>query len=100
MIPTTERYRYFQHTLDASMKPRYRYHYFVTGRGEFPLDMLRYDCAWPLDSEAATRMAGGYGGHPVTQGLRSVHLVSYREPTIDRWASFGWSVGQEELSGS
>lgn len=61
----------------------------VEGSGPFPLDMLRYDCAFPnseMDSNAAERMDGG---------LRTVDLImrsSRDKPTFGRWASFGWTV--------
>ncbi len=61
----------------------------VEGRGEFPIDMLRYDCAFTAtqhDSDIAQ-----YRDH-----LRRVVLVSRRvndsDPTAERWRSFGWTV--------
>ncbi|SRR6266540_284849 len=44
--------------------------YVVVGAGHFPIDMLRYDCAWPADGGALARVdhaAAGRGVEP--QGL-------------------------------
>jgi hypothetical protein len=72
----------------------------VTGRLSFPMDMLRYDSAWPATSDDAailaqmmqdggvlheTDSAGAF--HRVTATL---NLRCYGKPTPDRWASFGW----------
>jgi len=87
------------------MKPRYQsypltarpskvYEYYATGRGSFPFDMLRLDAAWPADSGSAAKIDDW---PPEPKKLRSVRLRSYREPTIARWDSFGWSVGTEKL---
>ncbi len=72
---------------------KFYYEYYVTGRGGFPFDMLRYDACWPADSTAAFKLDDNGGG----RDLRSVKLHSYSEPTLDRWSSFGWSVGLEDL---
>lgn len=41
------------HKLEAKERPSAIYTIYVRGRGEFPLDMLRYDGAWPVRSEDA-----------------------------------------------
>ena len=85
-------YRFTTRKLQATERPTAVYDYIVTGRGEFPIDMLRYDGAWPADGDAAAKL-GGPSGFPQDQAHRSVKLRSYREPTLARWSSFGWSVG-------
>jgi hypothetical protein len=77
-------------------KPKTLYEYWVSGHGYFPLDMLRYDAAWPADSEAAVKMDPGFRDF-AGKSRRSVRLLSYKEPTVARWASFLWSVGTESL---
>ena len=60
----------------------------VEGKGEFPLDMLRYDRCWPaheLDSNLI-------GSVVHAQLKRVVGLVGLKLPTEARWASFGWRV--------
>jgi len=61
----------------------------VTGRGEFPLDMLRYDECWPSTTLDAMSIET-----PANRGKRTVTLESnrYMAPTEGRWLSFGWRV--------
>ena len=84
------------------MKPRFekykvdhkitnQYTYYVTGRGQFPWDMLRYDSAWPATGDDAAKL------HDSGSKIRSIRMLSYKEPTIERWFSFLWSVGTENL---
>jgi hypothetical protein len=59
------------------------------GRGEFPLDMLRYDRAFPASEDQSHRM-----GDP-SRGLRVVIVARYLGETCwteARWSSFGWSI--------
>lgn len=65
-----------------------RYEYVVEGFGDFPLDMLRYDCAWPKEEKDA----GVAQQHE--RGLRRVRLTGTRPPTEARWHSFLWKVRQ------
>lgn len=81
--------RFIARQLRPEQKPRTIYEYYVTGSGDFPTDMLRYDAAYPASTESAIAMTG--------EGKRSVLLQSYREPTIARWSSFLWSLGTEKL---
>ena len=48
--------RYTEHHLKADERPRTRYEYIVTGRGEFPWDMLRYDRCWPMSSSDVAKL--------------------------------------------
>lgn len=91
--------RFTSRRLETIARPRYFYEYFVTGRGEFPVDMLRYDCCWPATgSDAALLDDQPVSIDKPSRENRSVRMHSYREPTIDRWSSFGWSVGTENLN--
>jgi len=80
----------------ARKNPRI-YTYTVTGKGSFPLDMLRYDVASPADAKSAalikasSRRARAFFGYPEIYRY-SVRLVSAYEPTLGRWESFGWEV--------
>lgn len=82
--------------LMARKNPRI-YTYTVTGKGSFPLDMLRYDVASPADAKSAalikasSRRARAFFGYPEIY-CYSVRLVSAYEPTLGRWESFGWEV--------
>ena len=85
--------RWFEFRLDTSERPKTLYEYYVTGRGDFPLDMLRYDGAWPASGEDAARLVL----LDDRRSNRSVKLRSYNAPTLARWMSFGWSVGTQNL---
>ena len=71
----------------------------VVGRGDFPVDMLRYDSAFPADGNAVDAIAFRVERENWRQE-RTVRLGSYRstEPTIGRWNSFGWRVINIEKS--
>ena len=68
----------------------------VLGRGEFPMDMLRYDRCYPKREKDTVTMR--------SDGLREVMLLKtinwgHSEasgpvwvPTVGRWNSFGWAV--------
>ncbi len=81
--------RYYRHPLGEASRPHDMFEYYVSGRGQFPFDMLRYDNAWPATAEDADRLE--------RVELRSIKLYSYQKPTLERWASFLWSVGKENL---
>lgn len=66
----------------------------ATGRGEFPLDMLRYDSCWPRYEVGTCHMN--------VEGYREIQVTTYvkdgrRNPSIQdftpaRWKSFGWNL--------
>lgn len=59
----------------------------------FPMDMLRYDTAWPRNEEDAGRIEDTHRRlHPIT-GMWVIHLQCIGNPTPERWKSFGWTVG-------
>jgi hypothetical protein len=80
----------------------HRTEFWVTGRGSFPFDMLRYDMCHPYGPDDAAEMG------PPTNGMddmsyrrwRSIRMISYAHagPTVDRWRSFGWTCSPEKLS--
>jgi hypothetical protein len=81
------------------MSLKYVVTYKVTGFGEFPWDMLRYDRSSPY-SEAGD----SYRMSRVNGDERTIKLVTYVEspsvvkkgfcPCRQRWDSFGWSVSE------
>ncbi len=81
--------------LASADRPKCIYTYWVTGRGAFPFDMLRYDSAWPADTDSALGLdySPRYGSH----SHRDVKLRSHYPPTTERWSSFGWAVGNRPL---
>ena len=67
--------------------------YEVEGSGEFPFDMLRYDCCFPSREQDSAKLS------PRRDEKRRVRLKAqapsarnWRGPTRARWASFGWTV--------
>lgn len=64
----------------------------VTGRGEIPLDMLRYDRCVVATGADVTAVADGQANRSVVK----IHLVRFSpegsKATAARWASFGWTV--------
>ena len=96
---TTERYT--EDRLTADQKPKKFYSYYVSGHGDFPYDMLRYDSAWPATSSDASKLASPYHAphhDREWRKRRSIKMHSYCEPTVARWSSFSWSVGSEDLT--
>lgn len=64
----------------------------VSGRGEFPFDMLRRDECWPVDTQSASNMALDNSTVTAFRRDRRVQLRSNGPVTIRRWNSFGWKV--------
>ncbi len=59
------------------------------GRGDFPLDMLRYDACWPSTQDDVSII-------DAVREVRRVSVTTYgvtaADPFTDaRWASFGWA---------
>ena len=72
-----------------------RFEYAVEGIGDFPLDMLRHDCAYPADQESVSAITAGFrwaAARKRASELLVVRLVSDRAPTSERWRAFGWTV--------
>jgi hypothetical protein len=95
---TLPKERFTKHVVSSDYRPKNSYTYWVTGRGHFPLDMLRYDACWPVSTTDALKIVTE---RPKTvteaRAARSIEMCSYQEPTVDRWSSFGWSVGKQRL---
>jgi hypothetical protein len=80
------------------------YTFTVTGQGRFPMDMLRYDCAYPAGSGDGIEIAYTLDrsirldndGNVRLPQWHTVQLKSHKEPTPARWASFGWIVDTME----
>ena len=71
-----------------------RFTYTVSGRGEFPLDMLRYDeCGFATQADRSSAL-GELVPSTHVPGRRNIEMVSEsgRHPTVGRWESFGWTV--------
>ena len=67
----------------------------VSGSFRVPLDMLRHDACWPVDTIAATRLENSFDTrNPRGYEVELAHWApnSNWQPTEGRWASFGWYV--------
>lgn len=73
------------------MAKNYRYEFAVSGNNPFPLDMLRYDCCWPRSSADVSKLSQA-ANNRTGSGIIEVTLVGTKEPTVERWRSFGWHV--------
>lgn len=87
--------RWTEHRLNVEARPKTVYEFYATGHGMFPFDMLRYDSCWPASGEDAAKIEWGHTTDH--RGQRSIKMRSYREPTVERWSSFGWAVGVHKL---
>jgi len=74
---------------------RYRFVVTVTGSNPFPVDMLRYDAAFPRTEEDSHKIAVDmYSGgmEPRTVQVLTDQFWKHWTPAVDRWRSFGWRV--------
>lgn len=71
----------------AKRKQGEPFNFVVEGSGEFPFDMLRYDCCYPMTERYDSPQLAGRDRRRVT--LETMHVAA---PTPARWASFGWTV--------
>lgn len=67
----------------------YVFEFTVRGRGEFPIDMLRYDQCCPKSQDDVRTMVDRLTEREVRLRMFS---GSREGPTEERWASFGWPV--------
>lgn len=72
------------------MAKQKRFHYQVSGQRPFPIDMLRYDRAFPAHEEDS---------HLIESTMRyenenklTVSIVGMEKPNEARWRSMGWQV--------
>lgn len=67
----------------------------VVGKGKFPLDMLSFDKAVPLDTASCNSIENSFKKPHRT---RTVQLWTEKRfgPTKARWESFGWRIIQSE----
>jgi len=63
----------------------------VSGRGDFPFDMLRYDACFPVRPEDARDLEGREQRTLLLESRSQTHGAPMA-PTLERWRSFGWVV--------
>ena len=77
----------------------------VTGKGDFPFDMLRYSRAFPIDAESAEAMTFDTESRIARREKRTVilglHAGNYltADNCVRRFESFGWKaeITREEI---
>ncbi len=78
------------------MAINYKHEFTVKGSNTFPVDMLRYDQAFPYNEVDSYEMLR------YERSEREVKLVHYGnkdwEPGKIRWASFNWQVTSHRVS--
>jgi hypothetical protein len=75
-------------------KTHYQHVIYVNGSGGFPMDMLRYDSAVPMNSSETSVMVNYRARRTVRLYMYSLFKIS--TPTVGRWESFGWKVLSKE----
>lgn len=74
-------------------KKQTEWRFIVKGTGRFPIDMLRYDGAFPASSSDAVLIASAVKGGARRGNEFKITLISKSHaPTSARWQSFGWFV--------
>ena len=73
------------------MAKQTEWHFEVMGSGEFPIDMLRYDGAIPSRGIDAQAIMRSFDPGRERQIIRLMSV--FHKPTVARWQSFGWLVG-------
>lgn len=64
----------------------------VRGRGEFPIDMLRYDRATPATEQDSGVIIRSFRNLRIGDSGPHEVRVSAPRMTYARWQSFGWTV--------
>ena len=67
--------------------------------GQFPVDMLRYDSAFPASEQDSGKIIDNIANHERGQTIRVGRFVETKKtmPTIERWASFGARISNIEV---
>lgn len=65
----------------------------VVGSLPFPLDMLRYDKAWPASEQSAERMERTIRCD--NDGPMEIVICTRNKLTVGRWESRGWRVQRQ-----
>lgn len=72
----------------------------VEGAGSFPIDMLRFDQAWPRGEDDAGQIHASFNRSGKRRRIRLHSYKDTRAPdyglTLGRWRSFCWQVVEIE----
>lgn len=72
----------------------------VTGKGQFPIDMLRHDQCFPIFESDSQIIRDGFSRK--ADDIRPVVALGHWGPsswvpTAERWKSYGWTVTHHEV---
>jgi len=103
-IHVTQAFAQHRETLDeGSLRAKYPnlVEITVSGKGDFPMDMLRYCRCWPCDgTSAANLITPSYpeqDGREVSMHLAGPDNEAQVQGYADRFASFGWSISEVRI---
>jgi len=68
------------------------FRFIVTGQTRFPVDMLRYDRATPYSESDSNKLEAMTSQYSYKHDAFEIEMLSNVQPTVGRWASFGWKV--------
>lgn len=76
---------------------KYRQEIKATGKGPFPIDMLRYDRCFPLREQDAAEISLSHQEYLLRKEEEPIYLVKFSADkkfsfTPERWKSFGWEI--------
>lgn len=77
------------------MPTRIQYIVTVESENDFPIDMLRYDLATPYSEQDSGKIQSSFRPKrraTTNNATQTITVTMPREPTVGRWASFGWRV--------
>lgn len=72
---------------------KYACEFTITGMGDIPMDMFRYDRCTPLTQQDVAQFSAlEMVDNPID--IRMVRFTRRKSdgPTINRWKSFGWNI--------
>lgn len=81
------------------MPTRIQYIVTVESDNDFPIDMLRYDHATPFTEQDSGKIQSSFRPKrraTTNSATQTITVAMHREPTVGRWASFGWRVTNVE----
>ena len=83
---------YVRRTARVSNSPEYLFEFTVRGAGQFPMDMLRVERAWPAGPTSALGMDGDQDAPLRKVTLCCINWNSAWIPHLDCWIDAGWEV--------
>jgi hypothetical protein len=80
------------------MKKAFDFTFAVRGSGPFPIDMLRFEQAYPKSESDSNAIGSGRTLEPRTVFLVRRGIYQHWQPEVGRWQSFRWEVIENSLT--